>query len=62
MSKAALNIHVQVFPVSSVFILLGKYLGVYLLSHRIEACLTLQEIARPIFKVLEQFYIPMSNI
>ena len=42
--------------------LLGKYLEVYFLGHRVGACLTSQETARPVFKVVVQFYFPASNI
>ena len=42
--------------------LLGKYLEVYLLGHRVGACLTLRETARPVSKVAAQFHIPARNI
>ena len=62
-SSVRLELDVQISVwVRMLSFLLGKYLEVYLLGHRVGACLTLRETARPVSKVAAQFHIPARNI
>lgn len=62
MMKAAMNVFVQVFLWNMFLSLLGKYLGVEVLSHRVSACLPLQESAKLVFQRCSTIFTPNRNI
>ena len=61
MNNAAMNIYVQVFVWTYVFIYLGYTLGVELLGHMITLYLNFQGTARLFSKVTASFYIPSKQ-
>lgn len=60
MMKAAMNVFVQVFLWNMFLSLLGKHLGVEVLSHRVSACLPLQETAKLVFQRVSTTYTSLS--
>lgn len=61
MTKAAINIHVQVFIWCKFLFHLGKYQGVWLLDHMIRGCLVLKETAKLFPKRLDHFVFPLAK-
>ena len=61
-NKATVNIHIQVFLGTCVFIFFGDYLGVESLGHMVDVYFKLLRICPTFPKVVVPFYIPTSSI
>ena len=62
MNNAAVNIHVQILCRHMFSILLGIYLGVELLDHKLILFLVISGTAGLFFKVAIPFYFPTSSV